>query len=81
MDMMYEENITQLAFYGWYVIYLCLLTHLHSRFILVHRVFFTSHLRHNGVHTIMTLDAAKWNGAGGEFSSCVINNIPFDHVL
>ena len=29
----------------------------------------------------MTLDAAKWNGAGGELSSCVINNIPLDHVF
>ena len=36
--------------------------------------------RHNGVDTSMTLDAAKWNGAGGELSSCVINNIPLDHV-
>ena len=23
--------------------------------------------------TMMTLDAAKWNGTGGELSSCVIN--------
>ena len=29
--------------------------------------------RHNGVDTMMTLDAAKWNGTGGELSSCVIN--------
>ena len=36
-------------------------------------------LRHNGVDTIMTLDAAKWNGGVGGLSSCVINNIPFDH--
>ena len=27
----------------------------------------------NGVDTMMTLDAAKWNGPGGELSSCVIN--------
>ena len=27
----------------------------------------------NGVDTIMTLDVAKWNGTGGELSSCVIN--------
>ena len=27
----------------------------------------------NGVKTMMTLDAAKWNGTGGELSSCVIN--------
>ena len=43
-------------------------------------VFFTSLLRHNGVDTSMALDAAKWNGAGGELSSCVINNIALDHV-
>ena len=36
---------------------------------------------HNGVDTNMTLDAAKWNCAGGELSSCVINTIPLDHVL
>ena len=29
--------------------------------------------RSNGVDTMMTLDAAKWNGTGGELSSCVIN--------
>ena len=28
----------------------------------------------------MTLDAAKWNCAGGELSSCVTNIIIFDHV-
>ena len=27
----------------------------------------------NGVDTMMTLDAAKWNGTRGELSSCVIN--------
>ena len=42
--------------------------------------FLTSPLRHNGVGTSMTLDADEWNGAGGELSSCVINNIPLDHV-
>ena len=25
------------------------------------------------VDTMMTLDAAKWNGTGGELSPCVIN--------
>ena len=30
------------------------------------------HGRH-GVDTMMTLDAAKWNGTGGKLSSCVIN--------
>ena len=29
--------------------------------------------RRNGVDTMMTLDASKWNGTGGELSSCVIN--------
>ena len=42
--------------------------------------FVFSLLCHNGVDTSMTSDAAKWNGAGGELSSCVINNIPLDHV-
>ena len=38
-------------------------------------------LRHpNGVDTSLTLDAAKWKGAGGELSSCIINNIPLVHV-
>ena len=44
-------------------------------------IFFTSLRHHNGVDTSMNLDAAKWNGAGGELSSCVINNIPLDLVL
>ena len=43
--------------------------------------FLSSFLRHNRVDTDITLDAAKWNGAGGELSSCVINHIPCDHVL
>ena len=43
--------------------------------------FLTSLLRHNGVDTNMTLDTAKWNGAGGELSSCAINNILWEHVL
>ena len=33
------------------------------------------------VDTIMTLYAAKWNCAGGELSSCVLNNMPLDHVV
>ena len=32
-----------------------------------------STVRRNGVDTMMTFDAAKWNGTGGELSSCVIN--------
>ena len=53
--------------------------HLHSGFLLVHSGFFDSTLRHN-VDTIMTLDAAKWNCAGGDLSSCVTNIIILDHV-
>ena len=34
--------------------------------------FLNSTLRHNGVDTIITLDAAKWNCDGAELSSCVI---------
>ena len=34
--------------------------------------FLKSSLRHNGVNTIITLDAAKWNCDGAELSSCVI---------
>ena len=48
--------------------------HLYRGFILVHSLKKTLLLRHNGVGTIMTLDAAKWNGGVGELSSCVINN-------
>ena len=43
--------------------------------------FLNSSPRHNRVDTNRTLDAAKWNGAGDELSSCVINNIPLDHVI
>ena len=57
----------------------CLLTHLHSGFILVHSGVFDFTPRHNGLGTIMTLDAAKWNGGVGELSSCVRNNIILDH--
>ena len=34
--------------------------------------FLHSSLRHNGVDTSITLDAAKWNCDGAELSSCVI---------
>ena len=43
--------------------------------------FFNTPLRRNGVDTSFTLDAAQWNCACGELSSCVINTIPLDHVL
>ena len=36
--------------------------------------------RHNDMDTIMTLDADKWNCAGGDLSSCVTNIILLDHV-
>ena len=29
----------------------------------------------------MTLDTIMWNGSVDELSSCVINNIPVDHVI
>ena len=38
----------------------------------MHSVFLNSTRRHNGVDTMMTLDAAKWNCDGAELSSCVI---------
>ena len=34
--------------------------------------FLNSTLRHKGVNTSITLDAAKWNCEGAELSSCVI---------
>ena len=42
--------------------------------------FLTSTLRRNGVDISITLDAANWNCAGGELSSCVTNIIILDHV-
>ena len=64
----------------WMIRYISLFaTHLHSGFILVHSGVLTSLLHHNGVDTSMTLDAAKWNGAGGDLSSCV-TNIILDHI-
>ena len=44
-------------------------------------VFKNSSLRHNGVDTSITLDAAKWNCDGAELSSCVITLFYRDHVL
>ena len=38
----------------------------------MHSGVFELTLRHNGVDTIITLDAAKWNCDGAELSSCVI---------
>ena len=42
--------------------------------------FLNACLRHNGVDTSITLDAAKWNYDGAELSSSVINIIILDHV-
>ena len=47
----------------------------------MHSGVLTSLHLHNGVDTSMIVDGAKWNDVGGELSSCVINNIPLDHVL
>ena len=38
----------------------------------MHSGFYNSSLRHKGVNTSITLDAAKWNCDGAELSSCVI---------
>ena len=38
----------------------------------MHSGVFEFTLRHNGVDTSITLDAAKWNCDGAELSSCVI---------
>ena len=35
----------------------------------------------NGVNTMMTLDAAKWNDTGGELSSCVINTSIRSYII
>ena len=43
--------------------------------------FLNSSLRHNGVDTSITLDAAKWNCNGAELSIMCYNTILFDHVL
>ena len=48
----------------------------------MHSVFFIIHPADTMMwDTSMTVDAAMWNGSVGELSSCVINNIPLDHVL
>ena len=67
----------------WMIRYISLLTkHIYTMdSILVHSVFFNSTRCRNGVDTSITLDAATWNCAGGELSSCVINTIPLDRVL
>ena len=59
--------------------FLCLLTHLHTGFLLVLSGFFEFTLP--SWDTSITFDAFIWNGAVGELSSCVINNILLDHVL
>ena len=52
-------------------LYIFVNKHIHSGFLLKHSVVQIHTNRRNGVDTMMTLDAAKWNGTGGELSSCV----------
>ena len=55
-------------------LYLFVNKHIYTQWILTDAEWgCNSPLRSNGVDTIMTLDAAKWNGTGGELSLCVIN--------
>ena len=54
--------------------YISLLTNIFIQWILIDALWGSkSFLRRNGVDTMMTLDAAKWNITGSELSSCVIN--------
>ena len=52
--------------------YISLLTNIFTQWILID-AWWGSNSPANGVDAMMTLDAAKWNGTGGELSSCVIN--------
>ena len=64
-----------------FVIFICLLTHLHTGFLLVHSVcFFIQPSVAMRWDTSMTLVTSLWNGAVSEVSSCVINNVLLDHV-
>ena len=54
--------------------YISLLTNIFTQSIFIDALWGSnSTLRRNGEDTMMTLDAAKWNGTGGELSSCVVN--------
>ena len=58
----------------WMIHYISLSTNIFTQWILIDALWGSnSSLRRNGVDTMMTLDAAKWNGTVGELSSCVIN--------
>ena len=57
----------------WMIRYISLLTNIFTQWILIYAYWVLIHHRRNGVDTMMALDAAKWNGTGGELSSCVIN--------
>ena len=57
----------------------CLLTHLHTGILLVHSGIFE--FLPPSWDTRITLDLFIWNGAIGELSSCVINNILLDYLL
>ena len=58
----------------WMIRYISLLTNIFTQWILINALWGSNSSCHcNGVDTMMTLDAAKWNATGGELSSCVIN--------
>ena len=61
--------------------YISLFANAFTQWIGVHSGGFDSPRRHNDVDTIMTLDADKWNCAGGDLSSCVTNIILLDHII
>ena len=62
----------------WMIRYIYLLTNTYTVDSYLCIVFLNSTLRRNGVDASITLDAAKWNCAGGEPSLCVINTIPLN---
>ena len=63
----------------WMIYFRCLLKLLHTGFLLVHSGVFE--FTPPSWNISITLDTFMWNGAVGELSSCVINNIILDHVL
>ena len=68
------EKKYNVIFLLWMIRYISLLTNTFTQWILIDAYWGSnSSLRCKGVVTMMTLDAAKWNGTGGEHSSCVIN--------
>ena len=70
-DLCKKYNVSCLL---WMIRDISLLTNIFTQWILIDALWGSnSPLPCNGVDTMMTLDAAKWNGTGGELSSCVIN--------